>query len=76
MKDGKVILNKGYGYQDLERRDTVDAYNTLFRPGSIYKLFTWIAVLQMEEQGKLDLDADVNEYLTRFKVKDTWEGQW
>ena len=75
MKDGKVILNKGYGYQDLERRVPVDAYNTLFRPGSISKLFTWIAVLQMEEQGKLDLDTDVNEYLTRFKVKDTWEGQ-
>ena len=40
MKDGKVILNKGYGYQDLEKRLPVDAYNTLFRPGSISKLFT------------------------------------
>jgi len=75
MKDGEVILNKGYGYQDLEKKIPVDAYNTLFRPGSISKLFTWIAVLQMEEQVKLDLDTDVNEYLTQFKVKDTWDGQ-
>nr|MCS5573943.1 beta-lactamase family protein [Pseudomonadales bacterium] len=75
MKDGEVILNKGYGYQDLDKKIPVDAYSTLFRPGSISKLFTWIAVLQMEEQGKLDLDADVNEHLTQFKVKDAWEGQ-
>jgi len=75
MKDGEVILNKGYGYQDIEKRIPVDPYNTLFRPGSISKLFTWIAVLQMEEQGKLDLDTDVNEYLTQFKVEDTWPGR-
>ena len=75
MKDDEVILNKGYGYQDLDKKIPVDAYSTLFRPGSISKLFTWIAVLQMEEQGKLDLDADVNEHLTQFKVKDAWEGQ-
>ena len=51
MRDGEVILNKGYGYQDIEKRIPVDPYNTLFRPGSISKLFTWIAVLQMEEQA-------------------------
>ncbi len=75
MKDGKVILNKGYGYQDLEQRIPVDGRNTLFRPGSISKLFTWIAVLQMEEQGRLDLDTDINEYITQFKIKDNWPGQ-
>jgi len=40
---------------------TADA--TLFRPGSISKLFTWTSVMQLAEQGKLDLDKDVNEYL-------------
>ena len=75
MKDGEVILNKGYGYQDLEARIPVDAYNTLFRPGSIAKLFTWVAVLQLEEQSKLDLDTDVNEYVSQFQVEDTWPGQ-
>ncbi|MDP6810355.1 MAG: serine hydrolase domain-containing protein [Pseudomonadales bacterium] len=75
MKDGEVILNKGYGYQDLEAQIPVDPYNSLFRPGSISKLFTWIAVLQQEEQGKVDLDTDVNEYLTQFQVEDSWPGQ-
>ena len=39
----------------------------LFRPGSISKLFTWTAVMQLVEQGKLELDRDVNEYLD-FKI--------
>ena len=75
MKGGRVILNKGYGFQDFDNQIPVDAYNTLFRPGSISKLFTWVAVLQLEEQGKLDLDADVNDYLTQFQLADTWPGQ-
>ena len=37
------------------------------------KLFTWTAVMQLVEQGKLDLDADVNTYLTQFKVPATYE---
>ncbi|MEM1112806.1 MAG: serine hydrolase [Pseudomonadota bacterium] len=74
-KDGEVILSKGYGYQDIEERIPVDPDKTLFRPGSISKLFTWIAALQLEEQGKLSLDADINEYLTQFEVADTWPGQ-
>ena len=40
---------------------------TLFRPGSVSKLFTWTAVMQLVEQGKLDLDKDVNTYLD-FKI--------
>ena len=40
---------------------------TLFRPGSVSKLFTWTAVMQQVEQGKIDLDADVNRYLD-FKI--------
>ena len=62
VKDGTVLFAKGYGYADTtnQSRVTVD---TLFRPGSISKLFTWTAVMQLVEQGKLDLDRDVNEYL-------------
>ena len=45
----------------------VDPETTLFRPGSISKLFTWTAVMQQVEQGKLDLDADVNKYID-FKI--------
>ena len=67
VKDGKVIFAKGYGYSDVEKRTPVTADATLFRPGSISKLFTWTSVMQLSEQGKLDLDKDVNEYLD-FKI--------
>ncbi len=63
VKDGKLIFAKGYGFSDVEKRTPVTADSTLFRPGSISKLFTWTSVMQMSEQGKLDLDKDVNEYL-------------
>ena len=67
VKDGQVLLQKGYGYADVEKRKPVDAEQTLFRPGSVSKLFTWTAVMQLVERGKLDLDADVNTYLD-FKI--------
>ena len=63
VQDGEVILLKGYGYADLDKRTPVDPAKTIFRPGSTAKLFTWTAVMQLVEQGKLDLDADVNSYL-------------
>jgi len=63
VKDGSPLLSKGYGFADLEQRKPVDPARTLFRPGSVSKLFTWTAVMQLVEQGKLDLDADVNTYL-------------
>ena len=63
VKDGDVLLQKGYGYADLETRAPVDPEGTLFRPGSVSKLFTWTAVMQLVEQGRVDLDADINTYL-------------
>lgn len=63
VKDGKVLLQKGYGYADLATRKPVDPATTLFRPGSVSKLFTWTAVMQLVEQGKIDLDKDINTYL-------------
>jgi CubicO group peptidase (beta-lactamase class C family) len=67
VKDGKPLVEKGYGYADWNKSLPVDPAATLFRPGSISKLFTWTAVMQQVEQGKLDLDADLNRYLD-FKV--------
>jgi len=75
MKDGQLIFSKGYGWQNVEERIPVDASATLFRPGSISKLFTWVAVMQLVEQGKLDLDTDINTWLTTFKIKDTYPDQ-
>ena len=69
VKDGKPLLQKGYGFADLDKSVPVDPASTLFRPGSISKLFTWTAVMQQVEQGKLDLDAGLNRYLD-FKVPD------
>jgi len=63
VKDGQVLFEKGYGYADEKTRQPVDPARTLFRPGSTSKLFTWTAVMQLVEQGKLDLDTDVNKYL-------------
>ena len=67
VKDGKLIFARGYGYADLKTRQAPSPQTTLFRPGSISKLFTWTAVMQQVEQGKLDLDNDVNPYLD-FKI--------
>ncbi|MCE7986970.1 MAG: hypothetical protein DYG89_37830 [Caldilinea sp. CFX5] len=63
VKDGELIFAKGYGYADLENRLPVVAEQTLFYPGSAGKLFTWTAVMQLVEQGKLDLHTDINHYL-------------
>ena len=75
VKDGQVIFSKGYGYQDIEKGIPVDPATTMFRVASISKLFTWIAVMQQVEQGNLDLDVDVNQYLKTFQIGDTWPGQ-
>jgi CubicO group peptidase (beta-lactamase class C family) len=68
IQDGETLLSKGYGYADVARQIPVDAESTVFRPGSVTKLFTWTAVMQLVEQGKLDLTADINTYLTDFKI--------
>ena len=63
VKDGQILTQRGFGYADVEKKTPVDPKTTLFRPGSVSKLITWTAVMQLVEQGKLDLDADVNKYL-------------
>lgn len=73
VKDGQVVLRKGYGYADLDKRVPVDPGVTGFTVGSISKLLVWTAVMQLVEQGKLDLDADVNRYLTRFQIDDSFD---
>lgn len=71
VKDDEVFFAKGYGYADLENRTLVDPASTLFRPGSVSKLFTWTAIMQLVETGELDLDADVNTFLD-FEIPDTY----
>lgn len=61
-RDGPVFA-KGYGFADIEARKPFTADATLVRPGSISKLFTGIAVMQLVDAGRLDLDRDVNGYI-------------
>ena len=63
VKDGEILLERGYGYADQANRTPVDPATTLFRTGSVSKLITWTAVMQQVEAGRIDLDADVNTYL-------------
>lgn len=70
-EDGTVV-STSYGYSDYENRIPVDADFTLFRIGSISKLFVWISVMQQVERGNLDLNKDINEYLVDFKIPDTY----
>ena len=67
VKDGQVLTERGFGLADVKSRRPVDPERTLFRPGSVSKLFTWTAVMQQVEAGKLDLDTDINTYLD-FKI--------
>jgi CubicO group peptidase (beta-lactamase class C family) len=63
VKDGAVLAQKGYGYADVASKKPVDPERTMFRAGSVAKLVTHTAVMQLVEQGKLDLDADIAQYL-------------
>ncbi|MDX3570934.1 serine hydrolase domain-containing protein [Streptomyces sp. ID05-47C] len=69
---GGRTLTKGYGLADVEREVRSDPRRTGYFMASDAKLFTAVAVLQQVEKGKLSLDADVNRYLTAFKVKDSY----
>jgi CubicO group peptidase (beta-lactamase class C family) len=68
----KILYLWGFGKADLARNDAVSAQESLFRTGSISKLVTWTAVMQLIEQGKLDLHSDINRYLDAFQVPATY----
>jgi len=68
VKEGKIVLLKGYGFADLNSQVKVSPNETMFRIGSITKTMTAIAVMQLVEQGKLAIDADISEYLSGFEI--------
>ena len=72
IRDGKVLLAKGYGFSDEQNQTPVVPNQSLFRIGSISKMFTWISVMQLVSQGKLKLDEDINQYLKDFKIPATY----
>ena len=72
VEDGVVRHSAGYGYANVALEIAVDPDSTLFRIASISKLFVWIGVMQMVEQGRLDLDRNINEYLEAFQIPETF----
>ncbi len=72
VKDGQVVSEESYGYADAASQTPIDPRTTILRAGSVAKTITALAVLQLAEAGQLDLDADVNKYLTAFKVPETF----
>lgn len=63
VRDGQVLTSRGFGHADTATGEAVDPARTLFRVGSVAKVVTATAVLQLVEQGRIDLDADVRGYL-------------
>ena len=68
VKDGNVIFEKGYGYSNIKDGTKVDPDTSLFRVGSVSKLFTYTAIMQLYEKGLLDLEGDVNQYLDGYQI--------
>jgi CubicO group peptidase (beta-lactamase class C family) len=71
VRDGRVAFAQGYGFAEVVEQTPVAADRTYFEIGSIGKLFVWTAVMQLVEEGRLNLDADVNGYLD-FAIPDTY----
>ncbi|MGG0650084.1 serine hydrolase [Bacillus mycoides] len=72
VHDGKVVVNKGYGYADKEKKIPVTK-DTVFQIGSVSKTFTALAVMQQVDKGKLKLDQDVQKYLGGLQIPNQTE---
>lgn len=65
--DGELVYSKDFGFSNIEEKKPVTA-DTIFRIASISKTFTGIAIMQLVEQGKINLDDPVNQHLRAYKV--------
>lgn len=72
VHDGELIFAAGYGHDDVDAGRKVEPERTLFRPGSISKTFTWTAVMQLVEQGRLDLNEDIRTYLPDLAIAEAF----
>lgn len=68
IKNGETIYSKAYGYADIEQQRKADS-STVFEWGSVTKLLVWTSVMQLVEQGKLDLHTNIQEYLPKGFLK-------
>ena len=74
VRDGRVLLAKGYGLADVETGRAMDPERSIVRVASISKLVTATAAMQLVAAGKLDLHADVNRYLEGFRIEEGFGG--
>lgn len=72
VQNGRVLYQRGYGFANLAAKTPVDPEKTIWRIGSISKVFTATAVVQLADRGKYKLSDDVNRYLTKVKVPATF----
>ena len=72
VKDGKELVNASYGYKDLETKEPVTK-DTTFPACSVSKLFTATAIMQLYEQGKIDLTEDISAYVPQIKIKNSFD---
>lgn len=72
VQNGRVLYQRGYGLANLATRTPVDPEKTIWRIGSISKVFTATAVVQLADRGRFKLSDEVNLYLRRFKVPPTF----
>lgn len=72
VENQRIVWQKGFGYSDPKAQTSITT-DTVFRFGSVSKLFTDIAVMQLVEQGKLDLDTPVTHYLSDFKPRNSFK---
>ena len=73
VKDNKEVFKMGYGYSNLEFKIPVNPDKTMFPAASVSKLFTATAIIQLYEEGKIDLDRNVNDYISPYKVNNKYD---
>lgn len=72
VQNGRVVYARSYGVAAIEPRRTATTDSTIWRVGSISKVFTATAVMQLVDKGKIDLDAPVGRYVRRVSIPDTF----
>nr|WP_259347370.1 beta-lactamase family protein [Bacillus sp. ME78] len=69
VKDNQILFQKGFGFSDKEKNTPIDPKKTVFQLASISKVFTASAVMQLVEQGKIDLNKDIVNYMGGLKYQ-------
>nr|WP_255263249.1 serine hydrolase [Bacillus cereus] len=69
VKDNQILFQKGFGFSDKEKNTPIDPKKTVFRLASISKVFTASAVMQLVEQGKINLNKDIVNYMGGLKYQ-------